>query len=45
MIDWTEGCVAVTNREIEWLYKAVEGRDAGGDTRVRRGYRARDQDP
>lgn len=21
--DWTEGCVAVTNREIEWLYKAV----------------------
>lgn len=22
-VDWTEGCVAVTNREIEWLYKAV----------------------
>ena len=22
--DWTEGCVAVTNREIEWLYKAVK---------------------
>jgi len=22
-IDWTDGCVAVTNREIEWLYKAV----------------------
>nr|WP_281389403.1 L,D-transpeptidase family protein [Sphingomonas sediminicola] len=21
--DWTDGCVAVTNREIEWLYKAV----------------------
>lgn len=21
--DWTEGCVAVTNREIEWLYEAV----------------------
>jgi murein L,D-transpeptidase YafK len=21
--DWTEGCVAVTNREIEWLYRAV----------------------
>ena len=20
----TEGCVAVTNREIEWLYKAVK---------------------
>ncbi|NUT00369.1 MAG: L,D-transpeptidase family protein [Sphingomonas sp.] len=23
MIDWTEGCVAVTNREMDWLYKAV----------------------
>lgn len=22
--DWTDGCVAVTNREIEWLYKAVK---------------------
>lgn len=22
-VDWTDGCVAVTNREIEWLYKAV----------------------
>lgn len=22
--DWTEGCVAVTNREIEWLYNAVK---------------------
>jgi murein L,D-transpeptidase YafK len=22
--DWTEGCVAVTNREIEWLYSAVK---------------------
>ena len=22
-VDWTAGCVAVTNREIEWLYKAV----------------------
>ena len=21
--DWTEGCVAVTDREIEWLYRAV----------------------
>ena len=21
--DWTEGCVAVTNREIEWLYRNV----------------------
>lgn len=21
--DWTDGCIAVTNREIEWLYKAV----------------------
>ena len=24
MLDWTEGCVAVTNREIEWLYRAVK---------------------
>jgi lipoprotein-anchoring transpeptidase ErfK/SrfK len=23
MYDWTEGCVAVTNREIEWLYRNV----------------------
>ena len=23
LVDWTEGCVAVTNAEIEWLYKAV----------------------
>jgi len=23
-VDWTEGCVAVTNPEIEWLYKAVK---------------------
>jgi murein L,D-transpeptidase YafK len=23
LIDWTEGCVAVTNREIEWLYRNV----------------------
>jgi murein L,D-transpeptidase YafK len=22
-VDWTDGCVAVTNREIEWLYQAV----------------------
>jgi murein L,D-transpeptidase YafK len=22
-IDWTEGCVAVTNREMDWLYEAV----------------------
>jgi len=22
-VDWTDGCVAVTNREIEWLYRAV----------------------
>jgi murein L,D-transpeptidase YafK len=22
-LDWTDGCVAVTNREIEWLYRAV----------------------
>ena len=22
--DWTEGCVAITNREIEWLYKTVK---------------------
>jgi murein L,D-transpeptidase YafK len=21
--DWTDGCIAVTNREIEWLYNAV----------------------
>lgn len=21
--DWTEGCIAVANREIEWLYRAV----------------------
>jgi murein L,D-transpeptidase YafK len=23
LIDWTDGCVAVTDREIEWLYRAV----------------------
>jgi murein L,D-transpeptidase YafK len=23
MFDWTEGCIAVANREIEWLYRAV----------------------
>jgi murein L,D-transpeptidase YafK len=23
-VDWTEGCVAVTNPEIEWLYKVVK---------------------
>ena len=23
IVDWTDGCIAVTNREIEWLYKAV----------------------
>ena len=23
-VDWTDGCIAVTNREIEWLYKAVK---------------------
>ena len=23
MIDWTDGCIAVANREIEWLYRAV----------------------
>ena len=22
-VDWTDGCVAVTNREIEWLYRSV----------------------
>ncbi|HET6943046.1 MAG TPA: L,D-transpeptidase family protein [Sphingomicrobium sp.] len=22
-VDWTEGCVAVTNREMDWLYTAV----------------------
>ncbi len=22
-VDWTDGCVAVTNREMDWLYKAV----------------------
>jgi murein L,D-transpeptidase YafK len=22
-VDWTDGCVAVTNLEIEWLYKAA----------------------
>ena len=22
-LDWTDGCIAVTNREIEWLYRAV----------------------
>jgi len=22
-VDWTAGCVAVTNREMDWLYKAV----------------------
>jgi murein L,D-transpeptidase YafK len=24
MIDWTDGCVAVTNAEMDWLYKAVK---------------------
>ena len=24
MVDWTDGCVAVTNPEIEWLYRAVK---------------------
>ena len=23
-VDWTDGCVAVTNREMDWLYKAVK---------------------
>ena len=23
LLDWTEGCIAVTNREIEWLYRNV----------------------
>jgi len=23
-VDWTDGCVALTNREIEWLYNAVK---------------------
>lgn len=23
-VDWTEGCVAVTNREMDWLYSAVK---------------------
>lgn len=22
-VDWTEGCIAVTNSEMDWLYKAV----------------------
>jgi murein L,D-transpeptidase YafK len=22
-LDWTDGCIAVTDREIEWLFKAV----------------------
>lgn len=22
-VDWTDGCIAVTNREMEWIYKAV----------------------
>jgi murein L,D-transpeptidase YafK len=22
-LDWTDGCIAVANREIEWLYRAV----------------------
>jgi murein L,D-transpeptidase YafK len=22
-VDWTDGCIAVTNSEIEWLYRAV----------------------
>jgi murein L,D-transpeptidase YafK len=22
-IDWTQGCIAVSNPEIEWLYRAV----------------------
>ena len=24
LLDWTEGCIAVANREIEWLYRAVQ---------------------
>ena len=23
MVDWTDGCIAVTNAEMEWLYKEV----------------------
>ena len=23
-VDWTDGCVAVTNSEMDWLYKAVQ---------------------
>lgn len=23
LADWTEGCIAVTNREMDWLYQAV----------------------
>ena len=23
-VDWTAGCIAVTNPEIEWLYKVVK---------------------
>jgi murein L,D-transpeptidase YafK len=23
LVDWTEGCIAVTNREIEWLWRSV----------------------
>ena len=23
MVDWTEGCIAVTNPEMDWLYQAV----------------------
>jgi murein L,D-transpeptidase YafK len=23
-VDWTEGCIAVTNREMDWLYGAVK---------------------
>jgi murein L,D-transpeptidase YafK len=23
LFDWTDGCIAVANREIEWLYRAV----------------------
>jgi murein L,D-transpeptidase YafK len=23
LVDWTEGCIAVTNTEIEWLWRSV----------------------
>ena len=39
-IDWTEGCIAVSDDDIEYLYDRVAGRHAGDHPRVRRRRRS-----